>query len=185
MGNTSCCKFANLIIIVYSSLWSPSSSSLSAASWSCTACASEGVQAAGVASVAVYSHLLGSSTFISFSELPHLSETCMMTSKADEVDTVADWLASQTGEAGKHAVAYSFAMLSLCQPQPGMMIPLRQVNNNGLSRPTPELGLPRNCNSFLMSPSGPSLPLLFMVVPLHMQGSRTPLKCQTPEYGSF
>ena len=40
------------------------------------ACTSMGVQAAGVSNVATYSHLLGSSTFNSFSVLPHLTETC-------------------------------------------------------------------------------------------------------------
>jgi len=40
------------------------------------ACTSVGVHAAGVSNVATYSHLLGSSTFCSFSVLPHFTDTC-------------------------------------------------------------------------------------------------------------
>lgn len=98
----------------HNSVCSSSSSWSNAVSLSWMACTSVGVHAAGVSNVATYSHLLGSSTFCSFSVLPHFTDTCAISQQAVSVHCCC-WQHTITGRQFKlwryslscHAVQYA------------------------------------------------------------------------------
>ena len=99
----------------HNSLWSISSSWSNAFSLSWMACTSVGVHAAGVSNVATYSHLLGSSTFCSFSVLPHLTDTCAKSHQFKCIVAV-DNKSSQGDTSNDDATAYPVMQYNMLLP---------------------------------------------------------------------